>query len=154
VIIKTRPRRTHPPFLLAPYSTHATKKVQNMVNQDCCAQFQPKVRLQSGKPLAAFEKNRFESSTLLLSSRFDTMCNQLYNVSRSSRVRCGQQTQMTFCLRPTAKLSAEGLESTFFKPIRLSNDGRRHGRARTVRVIGGLDSSDIFCNSDYKHFLA
>jgi hypothetical protein len=26
--------------------------------------------------------------------------------------------------------------------------------ARTARVIGGLDSSDIFCNSDYKHFLA
>jgi hypothetical protein len=25
---------------------------------------------------------------------------------------------------------------------------------RTARVIGGLDSSDIFCNSDYKHFLA
>jgi hypothetical protein len=22
---------------------------------------------------------------------------------------------------------------------------------RTARVIGGLDSSDIFCNSDYKH---
>jgi hypothetical protein len=27
-------------------------------------------------------------------------------------------------------------------------------RARTARVIGGLDSSDIFCNSEYKHFLA
>jgi hypothetical protein len=27
-------------------------------------------------------------------------------------------------------------------------------RARTARVIGGLDSSDIFFNSDYKHFLA
>jgi hypothetical protein len=27
-------------------------------------------------------------------------------------------------------------------------------RTRTARVIGGLDSSDIFCNSDYKHFLA
>jgi negative regulator of replication initiation len=26
--------------------------------------------------------------------------------------------------------------------------------ARTARVIGGLDSSDIFCNSDDKHFLA
>jgi hypothetical protein len=26
--------------------------------------------------------------------------------------------------------------------------------ARTARVILGLDSSDIFCNSDYKHFLA
>jgi hypothetical protein len=25
---------------------------------------------------------------------------------------------------------------------------------RTARVIGGLDSSDIFCNSDTKHFLA
>jgi hypothetical protein len=25
---------------------------------------------------------------------------------------------------------------------------------RTARVIGGLDSWDIFCNSDYKHFLA
>jgi hypothetical protein len=25
---------------------------------------------------------------------------------------------------------------------------------RTARVIGGLDSSDIFCNSDYKHFLS
>jgi hypothetical protein len=24
----------------------------------------------------------------------------------------------------------------------------------TARVIGELDSSDIFCNSDYKHFLA
>jgi hypothetical protein len=27
-------------------------------------------------------------------------------------------------------------------------------KPRTARVIGGLDSSDIFCNSDYKHFLA
>jgi hypothetical protein len=26
--------------------------------------------------------------------------------------------------------------------------------ARTARVIEGLDSSDIFCNSDYKHLLA
>jgi hypothetical protein len=25
---------------------------------------------------------------------------------------------------------------------------------RTAREIGGMDSSDIFCNSDYKHFLA
>jgi hypothetical protein len=30
----------------------------------------------------------------------------------------------------------------------------RCDRARTARVIGGLDSSDIFCYSDYKHFLA
>jgi hypothetical protein len=30
---------------------------------------------------------------------------------------------------------------------------RRHDYPRTARVIGGLDSSDIFCNSDYKHFL-
>jgi hypothetical protein len=29
-----------------------------------------------------------------------------------------------------------------------------HARPRTARVIGGLDSSDIFCNCDYKHFLA
>jgi hypothetical protein len=27
-------------------------------------------------------------------------------------------------------------------------------KPRTARVIGGLDSSDIFCNSDYKHFLS
>jgi hypothetical protein len=26
--------------------------------------------------------------------------------------------------------------------------------SRTARVIGGLDSSDIFCKSDYKHFMA
>jgi hypothetical protein len=38
--------------------------------------------------------------------------------------------------------------------ISLLNITSRCPYPRTDREIGGLDSSDIFCNSDYKHFLA
>jgi hypothetical protein len=63
-------------------------------------------------------------------------------------------TNLKMCLRPAAgcivawrghkqQISDCGISEVY-----------KYANARTARVIGGLDSSDIFCNSDYKHFLA
>jgi hypothetical protein len=48
------------------------------------------------------------------------------------------------------RYSCIDLTSGFWQ-MELEEESRQ---SRTDRVIGGLDSSDIFCNSDYKHFLS